>query len=301
MPRRILFIINPIAGAKIRRANKATIKRVFAHSDIQYDIIYTEYAGHGRDLAKKVVQENSYDTIAVAGGDGTVNEIATELIHSTIKFGLLPTGSGNGLAHHLNIPLNVQKALEVIKQGHAIKMDTGKVTGLTDNSCYFFSNCGFGYDAEVIHSYDAVDQRGFFTYLYFLIQSINTLNPKMVRIQMEGFDENIAPFVFTVANSSQYGYKIKVAPQASVQDGLLDSLLVRKANVMHLLKFAGATLIDQDDIYQDVAEYNQSQWVKLNFEEETKFQVDGEPFIAKNEVSISIIPQALNILVPRLS
>ena len=293
----IAFIINPIAGTNLRVLSEKIILKFFPEQEYDLQIFTTTHAGHASEIAKQLVGEN-VDIIAVAGGDGSVNEVGSVLRGTSTALGIVPIGSGNGLAHHLTIPLNIEKALLLIKKGYQIPIDIGIAKCHTFGEKCFFSNCGFGFDSETIHAYDNTKMRGIFTYLFMMIKSFTTLKPKRVRICFKGYDNYLHPFVFTVANSSQYGYKIAAVPSASVTDGFLDTLLIPDTNFFRILRYGIYSLSNQTNAIKQVAEYYQAKEIRVEFEKETKFQIDGEPFLVNNELQISIDPKSIHMIVP---
>mgnify|MGYP000480176231 CR=1 FL=1 len=295
----ILFIINPIAGPKIKKLNEELIHKCFSdESEYSYRVLFTDFAGHAKELIEEELTQRPIDILAVAGGDGTINEIAPSLLGKDITLAIIPAGSGNGLAHHLRIPMKFTQALELIKTGTPVPVDLGKIENEQLGTEYFLSNFGAGYDAEVIHEYSKVKQRGFLTYMFFMVKSIFTLRPKQVAIEVDGLKETLKPFVFTVANSSQYGYRIEVVPDASVSDGQLDSLLVRDANFLRVLKFAVYSTLKIKDQVKDVAEFYDGNQIDMHFTEKTKVQIDGEPFFAEGDTSVRLLKHALKIIAP---
>lgn len=297
--KKILFIVNPIAGPKSNKLNQDLIHNEFSDSpDFSYEIETTEYKGHGLEIIKESIQNKRPDIIVLSGGDGTISEVLPIIVNSNIPIGILPSGSGNGLAHHLKIPINKKKALQVIKTGKLTPVDIGIVENNEFGKKYFHSNFGLGYDAEVIHEYSKVKQRGFFTYLFFMFKSIITLKPSRVRIELPNFKETLKPFVFTVANSSQYGYRIEVAPNASISDGLLDALLVKDASTLRVIQFAIFSMLKIKDRVEDAADFYTAEQISIDFFSKTKVQIDGEPFFALGETNISIEKHAVKILTP---
>lgn len=293
--KKLSFIINPIAGTNLRTVTEKQIIKHFPAHEYQVEIHKTIRPGHAIDIAKQLV--NNTDIVVIAGGDGTVNEVGSVLRGSETKMGILPVGSGNGLAHHLKIPLNVDKALQVIKKANAVKIDIGIAHCETFGEKCFFSNCGFGFDSETIHAYDDTKMRGFFTYLVMLLKSFFTLHPNRVRIQFKDFDKYLHPFVFTVANSSQYGYKITAVPGASIVDGYLDTLLIPDTKLMRILRYAFYSLSNANQEVKKVAEFYQAQEIVVDFEQSTKFQIDGEPYLVNNRLKISVDHQSLPVIV----
>lgn len=298
--KRILFIINPIAGTALKQLNEQAISETFSDSKkFRFTIEYTNYAGHGFEIATNAVSENSVDIVAIVGGDGTVNEIAPALLDTNVCLCIIPAGSGNGLAHHLKIPMKLNHALELIKNGQSINIDVGEINNELFGSQYFLSNCGVGYDAEVIHSYSKVKFRGFLTYFYFLLKSIFTRNKPKFNIKFSTFDYIARPFVFTIANSSQYGYNIEAVPQASIIDGQLDILCIPDSSFVRLMKYGLFSLFRIYKQLPKVANYYKTNRVTLTFNRQTKIQIDGEPFFCNGETVISIKEGALKTLIPK--
>ena len=297
--KRLLFIINPIAGPQSNKLEEQLIYDAFKDvANIEFTILYTEFQGHGLEIIEKVVEDSSADLIVLSGGDGTIHEALPALVHCSIPIAILPSGSGNGLAHHLKIPINKKKAIELITTGKVKAIDIAQVENKEFGKKYFHSNFGLGYDAEVIHSYATVKQRGFFTYMFFMVKSIFSLSPKKIHLSLPQLNETLKPFVFTVANSSQYGYKIEVAPDASITDGVLDSLLVRDATVLRVLKFAIFSMLKIKDKLENEADFYRAEHISIDFLERTKVQIDGEPFHASGITEIGVQKQALKVIVP---
>jgi len=297
--KKILFIVNPIAGPKSNKLNNQLIYDAFQDSsEHKFEIINTAYKGHSIEIIQKVVQEKSADLVVLSGGDGTIHEVLPVLLKNPIPIAILPSGSGNGLAHHLNIPINKKKALNLIKTGKLTSIDIAEVTNSEFGEKYFHSNFGLGYDAEVIHAYSTVKQRGFFTYIFFMFQSIVKLKPKKIKLTLPQYSEVLKPFVFTVANSSQYGYKIEVAPNASIIDGILDALLVRDATTFRVLKFAFFSMLKINDKLEEAADFFRTEKLSIHFYERTKIQIDGEPFYASGDAEVRIHKHALQVITP---
>lgn len=296
--KKILFIINPIAGTFLRQFKQKYVESFLSDSSqYYYEVKTTEYKGHEIELTQYGLA-NNFDTLVVAGGDGTVNAVVTQLLYKPIDLLILPTGSGNGVAHHLKLPFNIQKGIHLLKTGVVLPVDVGQVENQTLGKHYFLSNCGFGYDAEVIHSFSKIKARGFFAYFIFLVQAMFTLRPQKAIITIGEERLNLMPFVFTMTNSSFYGYKIEVVPHASMSDGFLDTLLVRDATKKRILKFAMASLLKKTNQINDVAEYRATKSIQIEFPNETKLQIDGEPKFVKGRLNVQILKQALNVIVP---
>lgn len=296
--KRFFFIINPIAGTSFREFKTAYVEKILSDStQFYYEISGTKYKGHERELAQYALAHH-FDTIVVAGGDGTVNEVVSSILNRNISLLILPTGSGNGVAHHLGLPFDLKEAIQLLKTGKKQFIDVGQVNNDCIGQHFFLSNCGFGYDAEVIHSYSKIRARGFFAYFIFLVKSMFTLNPNQVIIKMNNEEFDLKPFVFTIANSSFYGYKIEVVPHANISDGFLDTLLVRDTTKKRILKFAIASLLKKTNQISDAAEYQSTQFIQVEFLRPTKLQIDGEPLFVHGSMDVNILKHALQVIVP---
>ncbi len=294
----VCFIINPIAGPNTRKFNDEVIHKYLGNKTSKLEVYRSSAPGHIAELTGKAV-ENNFDVVAICGGDGSINEAGKMLLHTSTKLALIPIGSGNGLAHHLKIPISVHKTLDLVLNGKTVEIDAGRIQNNELGEQFFFSNFGIGFDAEVIHNYSSKKGRGFGTYIFCMFQSIFSLEPKELDIQLNGKRMNLKPFVFTVANSSQYGYKIKVAPHALISDGILDTLLVRDASFFRVLKFAIVSAMNKADKIGDVAEFETAKSLTITPAEEIKLQIDGEPYTASSSLQIDVLKQALKVLIPK--
>lgn len=220
MKRHVLFIMNPISGT----ASKAGIPDIIeAHLDrelFDYDIKLTEYANHAAELAKQAVSEN-VDIVVAVGGDGTVNEVARSLVHTQTALGIIPCGSGNGLARHLMIPMNIRKAIQIINVCEIHDLDYGIINGHP-----FFCTCGMGFDAFVSMKFAEAGKRGPITYVQKVLEEGVKYEPETYEIQDGNGSIKYKAFLISCANASQYGNNAYIAPQASMSDGLMDVIIM---------------------------------------------------------------------------
>lgn len=216
MKKKIAFIINPISGT----GSKKDIPNIIqAHLDVkqyQPEIVFTEHRLHGRELAKQFVDKGFYAVVAV-GGDGTVNEVARSLIHTDTALGIIPIGSGNGLARHLDLPMNVKKTVQQLNRSEQILIDYGIVNGQP-----FFCTCGTGFDAYVSTEFAKGKDRGIMAYIEKMITGYFNYKSQSLHLVGESIDLKAKAFVLTFANAAQWGNNAYIAPQASVQDGQMD-------------------------------------------------------------------------------
>lgn len=230
MKQRLLFIINPIAGTAHKEDIETQIENIIDTSLFDFTIKKTQYKGHGLSLAIEAVS-NQFDIVVAVGGDGTVNEVASALVGTSVIFGIIPLGSGNGLARHLSIPVQIDKAIELINMYHKEYklIDVGKI-----NEYFFFSVAGIGYEAKVAHDFNLRTERGFKGYLKQIIKNYFKYNSDDYIIHYEEKKIEKKSFFITFGNSSQWGYNIKIQPSASVKDGKINMLMCKKPNLLEV-------------------------------------------------------------------
>lgn len=205
----------------------------FISSDLfDYEIIYTKYAGHAAELTKQAVADGINIVVAV-GGDGTVNEVARSLTHSDTALGIVPCGSGNGLARHLYIPMNPDGALQIIAECNIETLDYGMI-----NDTPFFCTCGVGFDAFVSKKFAESGKRGLLTYLENTLKEGLKYKPETYEINIDGEEQTHKAFLIACANASQYGNNVYIAPAASMSDGLMDVTIMEPFTVLESAQIA---------------------------------------------------------------
>ncbi len=288
----IHFIINPISGSGKHVINKDFIVAHFTSDNYIVKFKYTKHKKHAIFLTQESIKEKA-DIIVACGGDGTINEVASCLVNSSILLGIIAIGSGNGLASNLKIPKNIIKAVLLIKEQQVLKIDVGKV-----NDNYFFSNMGIGFDAEVISQYEKMSTRGLISYIKASFKSFKSYKYSSYNYNLESEDFSINPFLFFISNSNEMGNKITITPKASLQDGLLDIIIVPKISKIRMLIFGLLLLIRKHYLLNEVI-YKQLDTVVIDRNKETlfKMQIDGEFYEMKsNSLKISILKKALNVI-----
>lgn len=218
---KILFIVNPISGIGKQKRFEKVLKRHLDMDKFDYTIEYTRYAGHATELAKSA--EGVFDVVTAVGGDGSVNEIARALVKTETALAIIPCGSGNGLARALRIPVMPWRAIRFLNSAEFKTIDTCQV-----NDKFFLSIAGAGYDSEVARRYEFFPGRGFKTYFMAIVSSFYKYKPLEYEINIDGVSIKRTALLVTVCNSSQYGYGFRIAPNASLNDGLLDVVIVKK-------------------------------------------------------------------------
>lgn len=294
MRNNIVFIINPIAGKGKGKIVEGKIQHFFTQKKINFKTYLTNNVGHATVLTKEIISEHP-SIIVACGGDGTINEVAQALIGTSIPLGIIPIGSGNGLAANLQIPKEINKAFEVIHQAKSNKIDAGKI-----NDNYFFSNIGFGIDADVINNYSKAKTRNFIGYVSASLKSILNYQPKKFKIELQNNEILEDDFYFLLcSNSNEAGYGISFTPNAKLNDGKLDFLAVKKLNFIKQVLFSAHVLGKRIEKMNE-AKVLQVKSIKfITKESETIAQIDGEAVIIhKNSIDVSVIPNALHVIVP---
>lgn len=225
MSRKILLIINPISGTLSKEGLEERVRERLARAGLEVECAYTERAGHGRELAAEAAAKGYFAVIA-AGGDGTVNEIGCALAGSKTALGILPFGSGNGLARHMYGTINLKRALDIIAKGFVTDCDYGTVNGKP-----FFCTFGLGFDAKVSSEFAHLSRRGLISYARSAVVEYAGYKPGEYVLLTDRKCFKTKAFILAVCNASQYGNNAYIAPDASVHDGLLDVTLIRSGNL----------------------------------------------------------------------
>lgn len=287
---KIVFIVNPISGTQEKKSILKWIDERIDKSIHDYSIIKTEYAGHAFQIATKAVNDNVNIVVAI-GGDGTVNEVARALIHTSTALGIIPCGSGNGLARHLHIPLDSKAAIDVINKGKQLCIDYGKI-----NNIPFFCTCGVGFDAFVSLKFADSGKRGLLTYLENTLHESLTYQPETYEIENEEGTVKYKAFLIACGNASQYGNNAYITPQASLTDGLMDVTILEPFSVLDVPSLSFQLFnktIDQNSRIKTM----RTKKIKIHRAHEGVLHFDGDPLIAGKELEIEIIPQGLHVII----
>lgn len=289
----ILFIVNPVSGSK-RLANiSEIINKQIVVSNYTVRIVYTESAGHASILSKEAV-EKGVDIIVAVGGDGTVNEIASQMIGSESILGIIPGGSGNGLARHLGIPLSAEKAVRLIFEGNVSKIDTGTV-----NNKAFISIAGVGFDALVAKLFSENTKRGFLTYLSLIARQFSKYREKKYVIGIDKQEPfTTRAFFISFANSNQFGYNTTISPNAMLNDGLLDVCLVKKPKIIDLPLILNLLMLKKID-QSPLVEIKRAKKITVKRSKNRFVNIDGEACKLKKNLVVAINPLSLNVIIPK--
>lgn len=288
--RHILFIVNPISGVKKKTSVLKQIENGIDATLFTYEIVLTEYAGHAAELAKKATEEG-VDIVVAVGGDGTVNEVARSLVHSNSALGIIPRGSGNGLARHLQIPMDVKKALKIINQASIQCLDYGKINGQP-----FFCTCGVGFDAFVSLKFAESGKRGPLSYVENTLREGLRYQPDTYTIETENGVTKHKAFLVACANASQYGNNVYIAPNASMSDGLMDIIIMEAFNTIEspqiILQLLNKT-IDTNSHVKTI----QAKKVRITRSTNGVAHCDGDFFMTGDTIDVELIQKSFNVVV----
>ena len=287
--KRIVFVVNPISGTQAKSSILKWIDERLDRSLYDYDIVKTQYAGHASEIATEAV-DNQVDMVVAIGGDGTVNEIARSLLHTPVTMGIIPCGSGNGLARHLRIPMDPKAAIDILNEGHRICMDYGKI-----NDIPFFCTCGVGFDAFVSLKFADSGKRGLLTYLENTLHESLTYQPETYEIENEEGTVKYNAFLIACGNASQYGNNAYITPYASMRDGMLSVSVMSPFTSLEVpvlvTQLFGNTL-DSNSRVKTFA----TRWLKIKRAAAGPVHYDGEPSFMDAELFVEVVPAGLNVL-----
>lgn len=288
MPAKIAFIINPKAGAKRKIDLKTFITTHFSYG-IPFDIITWQ---HKNDFAsiQQTILTNRYTAVVACGGDGTVNQVASVVMNTPMALGILPLGSGNGLARSHRISMNLKQALHTIAVGRTTKIDVGRM-----NSKPFFCTAGIGFDALIAYQFANSTKRGFTTYIQKALKEYVSYAPKQYAISIDGKHRVVKAFLMTVANAGQWGNNVYIAPEAKLNDGLFHVSLLNPFS-MASLPTIGLKLFTKKIHTFNKLETFTGKEIKIEFDGVLPAHFDGEPMMVEHQVNITLEPLALSII-----
>lgn len=287
--KRILFVINPVSGGKKKTTFNKQVLEVLDLNRFDPTFKITNHANHAYELAKSAIDEQ-YDAVIAVGGDGTINEIGTALVGSDIPLGIVPEGSGNGLALYLGIPMNESAALRRINRFESVGIDCGKI----GERC-FFNISGIGFDASVSDRFASETFRGPVGYLRTIINVISKYKPKKYILDIDGKVYEREAFMISVANSPQYGNNAYIAPNASINDGVLDVCIVHKFP-LYTLPMMIFHLFNKTADQSEYVEIIPGKKICIEQEGKAPLHLDGEPMDLGNKIDIEVQGNALKII-----
>jgi YegS/Rv2252/BmrU family lipid kinase len=297
--RKIIYFINPISGTKGKERLIQLIKFRTSRENIPFEILYTTKEGNYSFLQNKIAEEKITDVI-ICGGDGTINKITSFLLNTPVNVGVIPMGSGNGLAFAAGISRNPTKALDIIFKGKAKPVD-----GFFLNKHFSCMLSGLGFDAQVAHDFSQQKKRGLFTYILLSTKNFFTSKNYSFTIDVNEKKIHTKALFISIANSNQFGNNVTIAPQASLSDGLLDLVVVTKMNrlltmfvlIKHLLQ---GKIEEHSDLVAGKKRvlYLQSKKITIQNPELAPLHIDGEPVDTEKNLEINVVENAFKLIQP---
>ncbi len=299
MERKIIYLINPISGTSKKEGIKKLIERETAAREIPFEILSTDPHGDYDFLKEKIIAEQ-YTDIVIIGGDGTVNQVTNALRHLPVVFGIIPFGSGNGLAFAADIPKKSEAALAIIFSGNSKPVDAFYI-----NEHYSCMLSGLGFDAQVAHNFAAKSTRGLFTYTQESLINFFKAHPFQFEIVWNDFSFFTDAFAISIANSNQFGNNLTIAPKANLNDGLLDIVIIQKMSKAKLpfallQQIRGNNKLRElvDDMSKKSVLYFQTASLTIRNLKYAPLHIDGEPRETTEEFKIEVLKDAFNLLQP---
>lgn len=299
MPRHIIYIINPISGTGTQKNLQALIEQKTKEQAIAYQV-FPSVASGDYSFLHSIIKEQKTTDIIIAGGDGTVSQAVGSLMNADVNFGIIPVGSGNGLAYTAKIPRQPAKALEIIFNGKASAID-----GFYINERFACMLCGLGFDAKVAHDFARQPKRGLLVYIKQTIKNFFSAKAYPFEIQLQGTSLHTKAFFISIANSNQFGNQVTIAPKASLSDGLLDIVIVTAQKKTGLLlqtlkQVSGRNPLKKGKItnHKKGVLYFQTGQLTIINKSLAPLHIDGEPAETSEKFQIEIKKKCFRLLQP---
>ncbi len=297
MKRKIAFLSNPVSGTTGKLHLKKIIQEEMNTSGVEYEFLDTNAQGSYPDLEKRILSDEITDVVVI-GGDGTISSVSAALRHTNAKFGIIPAGSGNGLAFAAGISDDPRKAVKIIVDGYSSLIDA-----FTINNHYSCMLSGIGFDAKVAQQFAVAGKRGLMTYLKIVVKNFFSADPYTFKVHFHNRYLLTEAYFISIANSNQFGNQFTIAPKAKLNDGLLDVVIVQKMNKFQLL----ISIIQQikfGDIKENIFEdrgivYTQTDVISIENPEKAPLHIDGDPSETSARFDIRIIRDAFLLIQPR--
>ncbi|MBQ6681848.1 MAG: diacylglycerol kinase family lipid kinase [Prevotella sp.] len=288
--KRIVFIMNPISGTASKAAVPQLIENRLDQSLFEYEIRLTEHAGHATTIAQQAAEEG-VDLVVAVGGDGTVNEVGRALIETQTAMAILPCGSGNGLARHLMLPMDLGKAISLINRFEIHDLDYGTINGMP-----FFCTCGMGFDAFISMKFAEAGKRGLITYVENVLKEGLKYKPETYELEDETGTKHYKAFLISAANASQYGNNAYIAPQASMSDGLLDVIIMEPFDVLEAPQISLDMFNKTLDKNSKIKTFKAKR-IHVHRKEPGWIHYDGDPVMTDADIDILLHRKGIKVLV----
>jgi YegS/Rv2252/BmrU family lipid kinase len=299
MKRKILFFINPISGTRKKTQLEKKIIKKCESRKISFEILYTAKEGNYAFLKEKLARDEITDLV-ICGGDGSLRPLISEVLGVKVYIGIIPLGSGNGLAFTAKIPRSVDKALEIIFNGKTSRVDAFLINNTL--SCML---SGIGLDALVAYGFSLQKKRGLFSYIKLSLKSFLIAKPYPFELQIQDTNLKLEAYFISIANSNQFGNNFTIAPAASLSDGLLDIVVVKKMNkllipwsVFRQMKSGKITRPADKEFNRNYILYLQAKKIRILNPRMAPLHIDGDHAETSKEIKIEILPAAYDLLIP---
>lgn len=289
MPRKLLFIVNPNAGKKISERIIDTIRKVFPEN-IYYQIVIWKDKDHFKEVLDILRSQEYTDAIAV-GGDGTVNQVAKSILGTNICLGIVPAGSGNGLARTLGLSMEVEEVIKQIAEGKTETIDSGNVNGIP-----FFCTSGVGFDAHIGNLFATSVKRGLKSYVKITVSELFKYRSKKYKLKFNGKEIERKAFFITVANAGQYGNDFYIAPGAKMNDGIFHVSILQPFKFYEVIGLLSKILQKKADKSKLIETITCNE-LTIEREEKDVIHFDGEPALAEKNVTFKCVPASLKVIV----
>ena len=292
--RKFIIFINPVSGTEDKSGARNYLEKKLSEKKFFYQILSAEKSGKYDFLHNKIDAEGITDII-ICGGDGTVNQVVSSVTGIKINIGIIPMGSGNGLAFAAGIPKDFKKAIKVILAGKGVYTDAFLINGKF--SCML---CGLGFDAQVAHEFAGQAKRGLSEYIKQTVKHFFQAQPYPFQIKANGTIINTEAFFISIANSNQFGNHFTIAPKASLSDGLLDIVIVNKTGkfnlILKILNQVRKGKIVNADALQKTVHYFQTKKMTVSNPSQAPLHIDGEAAETSAYFEIAVLPKAFYLL-----
>lgn len=297
MSRHILYIINPIAGTRTKKDLQQFIEQKTADAGIAYQV-FPSVASGDYSFLLPIIKEEKFTDIVVAAGDGTISQVVSSLMKTNLNFGIIPCGSGNGLALAAGISRQPEKALEVVLNGKASLID-----GFTVNGQFACMLSGIGFDAKVAHEFAQQKKRGLKTYASLVSKNFFNAEPYSFVIESNGLRFSTEAYFISIANSNQFGNNFTIAPKALLADGFLDIVIVKKSSKPVLLfnlirQILAGKLIKMENSMKQPVIYFQTEKISVFNSNEAPLHIDGDPVETAREIKVQIVKSCFRLIQP---